>query len=292
MEIWQLQQKQSLPLEAKVTLSQQRIKEWYDYWDEQVYISFSGGKDSSVLLHLAREVYSSIPACFVNTGLEFPEVTDYIKTIDNVDWRKPKIPFKKVIETFGYPVVNKEQSEYLYDYREKQSEKLKHKRWYGDHKKRFKISEKWKFLVDAPFKISDYCCDVLKKRPFEKYEKETNRKPILGTMAADSNQRKQQYLRHGGCNAFNLTRPHSSPLSVWTDDDIWEYIHTRNLRYARIYDMGWQNTGCMFCLFGIHREEEPNRFQRMKETHPKQYNYCMNNLKIKEVLEFMNIPYE
>ena len=55
---------------------------------------------------------------------------------------------------------------------------------------------------------------------------------------------------------------------------------------------GEQRTGCMFCMFGCHLEKEPNRFQRMKYTHPKQYKYCMEKLKLKEVLDYINVKYD
>jgi hypothetical protein len=55
--------------------------------------------------------------------------------------------------------------------------------------------------------------------------------------------------------------------------------------------MGYERTGCVYCLFGIHLESCPNRIQRLKETHPKLYNYCLDKLGIKEILEYMNVPY-
>lgn len=63
---------QALPLDVKIEKTKRRIKEWYDYWDGQVYVSFSGGKDSTVLLDLVRNVcgYTDVPAVFVDTGLE------------------------------------------------------------------------------------------------------------------------------------------------------------------------------------------------------------------------------
>ena len=63
-QIWELQQMQSLPLSAKVVMTQQRIREWYEHWDGMVYVSFSGGKDSTVLLHLVRDMYPDVPAVF------------------------------------------------------------------------------------------------------------------------------------------------------------------------------------------------------------------------------------
>jgi len=103
-----LKQLQSLPLRQKVFETRQRIAEWVKHWGEdKVYISFSGGKDSTVLLDLVRRDYPDIPAVFVNTGLEYPEIVKFVRTIDNVTWLKPKMSFKEVLKKYGYPVVSK-----------------------------------------------------------------------------------------------------------------------------------------------------------------------------------------
>lgn len=108
----ELQTLQQLPLEVKVLKTKERIREWVRHWGvDGVYISFSGGKDSTVLLHIVRELYPSVEAVFVDTGLEYPEIRDFVKTFDNVTWLKPKMNFKKVIEKYGYPFISKEVSE-------------------------------------------------------------------------------------------------------------------------------------------------------------------------------------
>ena len=113
MELWELKQKQSLPLEAKIAMTLRRIREWYEYWDGNVYVSFSGGKDSTVLLHLVRQYYPGVPAVFSDTGLEFPEIREFVKTVPNVTWLRPALTFKKVIEKHGYPVISKEQAQWI-----------------------------------------------------------------------------------------------------------------------------------------------------------------------------------
>jgi 3'-phosphoadenosine 5'-phosphosulfate sulfotransferase (PAPS reductase)/FAD synthetase len=97
MESWELQQLQGLPLEAKIIKTKIRIREWYEHWNGDVYISFSGGKDSTVLLDLVRSIYPDVPAVFVDTGLEYPEIREFVKTFDNVVWVRPKMNFKDVV---------------------------------------------------------------------------------------------------------------------------------------------------------------------------------------------------
>jgi len=111
----ELQMLQALPLEVKVRKTQERLREWVDYFGEDgVYISFSGGKDSTVLLDIARKMYPNLKAAFFDTGLEYPEVRQFVKTFDNVDMVKPKMPYKQVIEKYGYPFISKEVSECVY----------------------------------------------------------------------------------------------------------------------------------------------------------------------------------
>jgi len=113
--IQELKMRQALPLDAKILMTKQRIREWVSYWGlDGVYISFSGGKDSTVLLHIARSIYPDIKAMFVDTGLEYPEIRDFVKTFNNVDIIRPKMNFKKVVDTYGYPIISKEVSECVY----------------------------------------------------------------------------------------------------------------------------------------------------------------------------------
>ena len=301
MEGWQLKQMQELPLDVKIIKTKQRIREWYEHWDGQIYVSFSGGKDSTVLLHIARQEYPDIKAVFVDTGLEYPEVRDFVKTIENVERLKPKMNFKDVIEKYGYPVVSKEQAQFIQQYRNAKSEKTKDTRLNGNKWGQGKISKKWLYLLDAPFKISEQCCNIMKKNPVKKFEKETGLQPMIGVMAQESSKRVQDYLKHG-CNAFEAKRPVSRPIGFWTEQDVLQYLKLYDIPYATIYGeiaerekelylTGCDRTGCMFCMFGCHLEKDPNRFQRMKETHPKLHEYCINKLGCGKVLDYIGVPY-
>lgn len=305
-----LQQMQSLPLSAKILMTKRRIREWYDYWDGQVYISFSGGKDSTVLLHIARELYSDIEAVFVNTGLEYPEIQSFVKTFDNVTILRPKMRFDEVIKKYGYPIISKDVSTRIYYAR-------KGKQWAlyamqgrekdGSRRENAfkKVYEKYSPLQLVDFNISHFCCGIMKETPVKDYEKKSGKKPIMGLLATESKRREQSWLKTG-CNAFDSKRPTSKPMSFWTEQDVLQYIKDNNIPIASVYGdvvykddsdqmriedygiegcgteklctTGCDRTGCIFCAFGAHLDERgggKSRFERLKETHPRQYEYCI-----------------
>lgn len=272
----------------KIHFSKERIIQWYNHYEGNVYVAFSGGKDSTVLLNLVRDIYPKVPAVFVDTGLEYPEIKNFVKTIENVEILRPKIPFNKIIEKYGYPLISKEIAYKIHQYRQSKSDYWK-KCLRGDSltvkNTDASIPKRWLFLLDAPFKISSFCCDHLKKKPFLFYEKNTNRKPYIGIMAKDSDLRERTILKNG-CNAFDLKHPQSRPISFWKDEDVWQYIKTFNIPYCDIYDKGEVHTGCIFCGFGCHiRGYE--RYDKIKELYPKLYDYCMNILGFEKVIKYI-----
>lgn len=292
-----LQYKQNLPLDEKILLSRARIHEYYRYFSGNVFISFSGGKDSTVLLHLVRNLYPGVPAVFVNTGLEYPEIKEFVRSIENVTWLRPTRSFNQVLNEFGYPVISKTQSKFISEVQNSSqtnqqtvSLRLTGFNSKGEKSPSMAIAKKWLFLIDSPIKISDKCCLYLKKKPIIEYQKISKRFPFIGTMAHESRMRRKAYLRNG-CNILSKSylRAKSQPLSFWTEDDIWQYIHLYGLNYSSIYDLGEKRTGCMFCMFGVHLEKGQNRFQRMKESHPKHYRYCIEKLGIGRILDIIGV---
>ena len=307
---------QSWPLERKIQVTQTRIIEWYQKNDGKVYVSFSGGKDSTVLLDLVRRIYPDVPAVFIDTGLEYPELREFVKTIPNVTWLKPEMNFRKVIEKYGYPIISKEVSHTVESAKSllkqgKDGDRLRKIQGRSYTKSgEFSIynCKKYEYLLYSPFQVSSRCCDVMKKKPVKKYEKESGNRPIIATMACESRMRKTAWLKNG-CNAFDSKRPISQPMSFWTEQDVLRYIKDFNISYASVYGdiikdeigkyrtTGCHRTGCVFCGFGCHLEKEPNRFQRLKVTHPKLWNYCMKpwdegGLGMKEVLDYIGVKYE
>lgn len=294
-----LKELQSLPLERKIMITQARIIEWYSRWEGQVYVNFSGGKDSTVLLHIARQCFPDIEAVFINTGLEYPEIQKFAKSFDNVTVVRPAMSFVEVIKQYGYPVISKEVSECIYDVRnamirkeENATSTWRSKRLLGqllqaDGTPSIYNCDKYEPLLHVDFLAGNRCCKVMKKSPGKHFAKKSGKKPINGTMATESKLRRQAWLKHG-CNGFDMELPTSQPMSFWTEQDVLEYIRRYNLPIAPVYGevipadtgcklctTGCDRTGCIFCGFGAHLDND-DRFIRLKETHPRQYDYCMN----------------
>lgn len=302
-DIRELKYMQSLPLEQKIEMTAERIDGWYEHYDGNVAVSFSGGKDSTVLLDIARNHWrghKDIEAVYVDTGLEYPEIRQFVKTFENVTILRPKMRFDKVIKEYGYPIISKEIAMIIYYARAGGTtgsycmKKLDGKLQYNGKPSPYNCT-KWKPLLNTDFKISDKCCNIMKKQPTHEYSVRTGKKLMLATLAVESRLREQKWLQHG-CNGFDMKYPKSTPMAFWTEQDVLEYIYKNNLPIAEPYGevivtecqitfdgkqckyatTGCDRTGCMFCGFGAHLEKGETRFQRDKKTHPKQYDYYMN----------------
>lgn len=355
-----LKEFQSEPLDRKEQRSLAKASEWFAYWNAEVYVSFSGGKDSSVLADICGYWCSitkkTLYLAFADTGLEYPEIKKHVKHFAEylrrkyhievvLDILRPKMRFDEVIKEYGYPIISKEISLTI-EYARKGSEwalyKLQGKNADGTDSKRKAANKKYAALVDMDANFSNKCCWVMKKVPFRNYERQTGRKAIIATLAEESSLRENAWLKNG-CNAFNAKRAASQPMSFWTEQDVLQYIKREQDRYDREYkrkieamkdpscrggarrrirkwllseyefstrfplasvygnieyaeapdqmrieDFGIANcgaeklkttgcdrTGCVFCAFGCHLEKLPSRFERLKETHPRQYEYCI-----------------
>ena len=108
-----LKELQALPLERKIQITQNRIQEWYMHYNGGVYVSFSGGKDSTVLAHLTKQLFPDVPLVFSNTGLEYSSIQKFARDADAV-FVYPKMGFSDVVSTYGYPLISKEVAEAIY----------------------------------------------------------------------------------------------------------------------------------------------------------------------------------
>lgn len=408
---WDLKQMQSLPLESKILMTKQRIRSWCEAWTRfEIYdkatgktrsvtwdtrdrfseppmketeyieavfpnwvcVSFSGGKDSTVLKHIVDSMADDIPSVFVNTGLEYPEIQKFVRDIKSGKWDcfnsdveilRPEMRFDEVLKTYGYPVIGKRQADAVELARKNIADgkysvrlrylgvSIKEAKMMGLSLPSFEMLDryekaangskfafpKYKYLLEADFDMSAKCCDVMKKKPSKLYQKRTGRKQILATMACESLNRESAWLKNG-CNGFEAKNPSSQPMAFWTEQDVLHYIKKFDVPFCPVYGeirvkqseeadkdqinlidylqcydesdiletSGCNRTGCIFCMFGCHLEEEPNRFQRLKETHPRQWEYCIKGgemvggkwqpnkygLGLGHVLDFIGVKYE
>jgi len=312
-----LKELQEKSLSEKIEISRTILQDYYKKTNGKIYVAFSGGKDSVVLLDIVRSVYPNTIGVYSNTGLEYPEIVEFVKTVPNIQIIRPKVSFKEVIQKHGYPVFSKKISRMVSIIQNPTERNHKTRKLYiegvnsnGIKSPNWKIPDKYLYLIDAPFKMSDACCKYLKKAPFQNFEAETKMNRILGLMAIDGEYRKYS-IKKRGFNHYAERNNYSTPLGFWTRSDVWEYIYKNKLPYCKVLygdiilqktldgnavynNDGLYGTGCMFCMFGIEQENKlkrPNRFQLMKETHPKLYKYCMDDLGIQKVLEYIKIPY-
>lgn len=310
----------SLALEDKLTYTCANISDWDMFTNGNWYISFSGGKDSTVLLYIAAAMLNRIPVqphplriLFCDTGLEYPEIREFVPWY--LGWLEEKFPritieytrkrpeknYLDVVREYGYPVISKEVSFDIEKARRGAISSLEKLDGVAKNKNTGKISKynipKYKYLINSPFKISSLCCGHTKKRPANLYEQKTRYLPMTAVMATEGKLRYKKWLQQG-CNAYESKRPQSKPMSFWKEQDVLQFILQENIPVCSVYgetlpfdgenfyresllDMplkctGCRRTGCIFCAFGAHLEKGETRFQRLKRTHPKHWNHCIN----------------
>ena len=85
--------RQNYPLDLKVEMAKRRIASFVDYYGEEgVYVGFSGGKDSLVVLNIARKMYPNLKAVYNDTWLEYPQIRQFVHSFKNVDFIKSLHP--------------------------------------------------------------------------------------------------------------------------------------------------------------------------------------------------------
>lgn len=349
----------SLPLEDKLIYTCSNIGSWDIFTDGAWYISFSGGKDSSVLLYVAAAMMNKMPAqphplrvVFCDTGLEYPEIRAFVPQYINwISERFPRVSieyererpskgFYDVLRNYGYPIISKTVAKTVSGARGKDGPYKEYAKSLLRGEGVTKTGKKSKFncakyglLEAAPFLISNRCCMVTKEAPSLRYEKKHKVYPMVATMASESMQRYSEWISTG-CNAYERKRKISKPLSFWSTQDVLNYIRNEGIPICPVYGevlpfdgenfyedsltsmplkcTGCQRTGCIFCAFGAHLEEGETRFQRLKKTHPKHWNYAINGgewdpfdgmwkpsktpghvgLGMGRVLDFIGVPYQ
>lgn len=247
---------QAESLDDKFQRTFANVSEWFSRWNNEVYVSFSGGKDSTVLADICarwcKVIGKPLYLVFVNTGLEYPEIQKHVKFFAQwlrdkygievvLEILRPEMRFDEVIKTYGYPIISKEISKVISAARRLDSkwgdvcrQKLNGTHLQKSGKESMFNCKKYAPLVDVDFDISPVCCNVMKKKPAHSYAKTTGRKPITAQMADESKLREQQWIKFG-CNGFDMKSPISNPMSFWTEQDVLLYIKQMQDEYDREY---------------------------------------------------------
>lgn len=290
-----------MTLEDKIEFSKSVIREWYSHWNGNVYVAFSGGKDSTVLLHLVRSVFPDVKGVFSNTGLEYPEIMSFAKSHDNVEIVQPRKKFIKVLQEDGFPITNKQQARKISRLQKATENNFASRRLSltgystskGTYNRKSKVSDKWLPLAFSDVKITDACCDHLKKDPLKQWKKHnTGMMAFTGLMLGEGSSRDLNLMQRP-CNMFDSGDPTSVPLKFWNDQDVYKYAEIFNVDICSVYkDYNLKRTGCTFCAYGAEMEDnEVNRFTKLRASHPKQFDIFIHKFGMSKALDYAGINY-
>lgn len=228
---------------------------------DNAYLSFSGGKDSTVLHYLIDLALpgNNIPRVFINTGIEYKKIVEFVNEMAKKDSRfiilKPSQNIKEVLKEHGYPFKSKEHA-YKWNqwYKGSKSPRILK---YARGESGFDCSKKLLYQFTDSYKenpnivISDRCCFKLKKEPVHKWAKENKKSITLTGMLGEEGGNRSNI----GCLAFkgNGRVDKFHPLIVVTHD--WEdwFIKKFDIELCELYypPYNFDRTGCKGCPFAL-----------------------------------------
>lgn len=301
--------KQNLPYEVKVEKAALRVREFITEMDKRycnAHVSV-GGLDSITLLLFIRKLGYDIPAISVS-GVEDKSVQAVHKQlgVNRLRSYKSKV---EVLNTIGFPVISKRIAGKidLLQHPTENNKTVRHAIITGEcgaqghfaTNSRMQLPQKWLQLFagmaneeygthyqTAPFQVSNKCCYYLKEKPCDDWAKEHNSWPFLGMMASEGGQREEALVEHG-CNYYGKTTMRSAPFAPFLRQDILQlaldlevpvpeiYGEIKRKPDGTLYTTKAQRTGCSMCGFGIHLEERPHRFDRLRERNEKEWHFWM-----------------
>ena len=333
-----------MPYNDKLIWAKEKIIDFLNWCQKEnkkeVLVSFSGGKDSTVLLDLVAKVHKEInseiylvPAYAIE--ITFPSTVQFIKStveqyqdqypyIKNPLFVKPIKPWIDILKSKGYPIYSKKISTMLNRLKRSKTKTLLSKIAFGiEPSAKYKISKQRLFLLDSEmtyfideqgnrinYFFSEKCCDYVKGGL-----KHDKRPSFIGTMANESELRKQSWIKNG-CNIYNQNHPMSRPLSIWNTNDIWTYIKENKLNINDAYgyqpskhninELRFSRLGCTACPLGSSLEEYiankyskddklcneykyRNRFEKLYEYMPNLYESQIWRTGMYNIIADMNI---
>lgn len=250
--------------------------------EDKFYLSFSGGKDSTVLHYLINEALpnNKIPRVFCDTGIEYDAIKAFVYDLAKTDERitviKPSRNVKQVLEKDGYPFKSKEHSHMLFTFNN--SGLGKSVRIYlgieGYKSRTCPNILRYQFGNNFNLKISDKCCLRLKKEPFRKWEKKHNKTTcITGMMQNEGGQRASVTNciikdKDGAIKKFH-------PLLKVNDDFENWYIETRHIQLCELYypPYNFNRTGCKGCPYALKIQEQLDIMEMLLPNEKQQCEY-------------------
>lgn len=295
-----------------------RIEELYYESEGKCYVSFSGGKDSTVLLALIKlceDIYTipegGIPAVFCSTGVELGETVRFVRWVKDTGWYsnvqiiRPQKSFDWVIKNKGKPMKSKMKSEYLARWHKGNRSRsvvmnlIEGKTNQGKRAQKLHIADKDVHLLsdDFPIRISNLCCNELKKKPFAKYAKEHGVKGYITGVRADEGGARQLSAQcraneNNGriCTAFHGGVTLKMPLIDWTDEILEEFIRKYNVPLSEAYTKyGFHRTGCMACPFS---QQLTHDLKHLHDHDPSRYKASMHWLGDVFIAQDVRLPFD
>lgn len=325
MSIKSFMELQALPHEYKITYAKGLGKEFFEQMKGQVFCSV-GGLDSITLLLFLRKYVSPDIVGVSLSSLEDKSIQRVHKGLDNMVILKPYKTKVQVIKDHGYPVISKDKAgkiQLLQNPTEKNST-VRHAIMtgdtgaYGGWRKgtRMRLPQKWLDLFGgpendkygtayqtAPFRVSPDCCYHMKEKPADDWAKANKVHPYMGLMASEGGQR-QRALMKNGCNYYGKTVQRSCPFAIFSRTDLLQlaldldvpvpeiYGEIKTQRDGTLETTKAKRTGCTMCGFGIHIEKRPHRFDRLKETSPREWEFWMYKMGWGRVLDYIGVAWE
>ena len=257
-----------------------QINEQYDL-ENNAYISFSGGKDSTILHYLIDLALpnNKIPRVFINTGIEYNDIVEFVKELQKNDDRfviiSSKKNIKEILENYGYPFKSKEHSNRLNQFQNGNlSNFVKYYIGLESKKKKGIKCPKilfYQFSNDFTLKVSDKCCYQLKKSIANKFQQEYNKSITLTGM------RKEEGGQRKSINCIitdkenNLVKFH--PLLIVDDNFEENFIKKYNIKLCKLYypPYNFERTGCKGCPFNLKLQDQ---LDTMEKLLPNEYKQC------------------
>lgn len=227
------------------------------------YIAFSGGKDSTVLHYLIDMALpgNNIPRVYVDTGIGLNMISEFVDQLSKNDKRiitiKSDIPIKQSLEKYGYPFKSKSHSFLLEKYQRLGfTTGVKNYLGIGDkpHLRMCPKVLKYQFTEDFKIKISDMCCKIMKEKPMEKWGIKNNKSIVItGIMAEEGGRRSK-----AKCMVNSNKTMFFNPLSKSNKEFEEWLINNYKLKICDIYYPPYnaERTGCKGCPFALHLQHE------------------------------------